>query len=385
MFNRHSPPLQGPVRARRGWTASLLCVCMGLAGCQQIADRLTAAIVTEPSAATATRANLAAPEASAQAAPSTASTAPDLVTPAAAMSSPAPQTAPKPSSSPTPSPSPSLSQGPAAPVAAQEAKAQTPGSESARSTAQSKVQSKVPVSPSTTASDAASTTSATSTSIQDCDVCPVVVRLPAGSFQMGSPDNETGRDADEGPRTRVAVAALAMGRTEVTRSQWMAFERESGHRAESGCLTWDGDGYVMVEHLGWKNPGFAQSDDHPVVCISSLDAQAYVRWLSRKTGQLYRLPSESEWEYAARAGTTSAYPWGAAQVCEHGNGADLTLTKKNPRWPGQTCQDGFAHTAPVGSFVPNAWGLYDMHGNAMEWTQDCWRAKLSPPRRAPHR
>jgi formylglycine-generating enzyme required for sulfatase activity len=208
-----------------------------------------------------------------------------------------------------------------------------------------------------------------------------MVKLPAGTFLMGSPGNEAGRDSDETPRIQVAVAAFAIGRTEVTRSQWMAFERESGHRADSGCLTWDGDGYVLAAHLGWKNPGFAQTEDHPVVCVNAADAQAFAQWVSRKTGQIYRLPREHEWEYAARSGAQSAYAWasGAAGVCTHANGADAALLQKNPRWPGQSCQDGFAYTAPVGSFAPNAWGVYDMHGNVMEWTQDCWSTQLVQP------
>ena len=227
----------------------------------------------------------------------------------------------------------------------------------------------------------ASSLSQLSNTFKECDSCPVMVKLPAGTFLMGSPGNEAGRDSDEAPRIQVAVAAFAMGRTEVTRSQWMAFERESGHRADSGCLTWDGDGYVLAAHLGWKNPGFAQTEDHPVVCVNAADAQAFAKWVSRKTGQIYRLPREHEWEYAARSGAQSAYAWASGEVgvCIHANGADAALLQKNPRWPAQNCQDGFANTAPVGSFVPNAWDIYDMHGNVMEWTKDCWSAQLVQP------
>jgi formylglycine-generating enzyme required for sulfatase activity len=211
----------------------------------------------------------------------------------------------------------------------------------------------------------------------DCPSCPKMVRLPAGSFQMGSPEGELGRDRDESPLTRVNVAAFSLGRTEVSRANWQEFERDSGHRALSGCLSWEGDGYVLSAHLGWRFPGFAQQDDHPVVCVSWQDAQAYVRWLSQKTGHLYRLPYEHEWEYAARAGTSSAYPWSNAEVCAHANGADASLGRRHPEWPAEKCNDGHTFTAPVGSYAPNPWGLYDMQGNAMEWVQDCWTPQVT--------
>lgn len=216
---------------------------------------------------------------------------------------------------------------------------------------------------------------------QDCASCPIMVKVPAGTFQMGSPASEEGRDADEAPRIDVVVSAFAISQTEVTRHHWAAFELDSGHRAASGCLTWDGDGYVQAQHLGWRYPGFSQSDEHPVVCVSWDDAQAYAQWLSRQTGHLYRLPHEFEWEYAARAGTQGPYPWvrGASDQCRHTNAADAALTRKHPQWPGQTCHDGFAYTSPVGSYLPNPWGLYDMHGNVMEWTQTCWSLQLSRP------
>jgi formylglycine-generating enzyme required for sulfatase activity len=216
---------------------------------------------------------------------------------------------------------------------------------------------------------------------QDCDTCPLMVTIPSGAFQMGSPESETGRDVDESPRIVVAVAAFAISQTEVTRAHWVEFERDAGHRAASGCLTWDGDGYVQAQNLGWRYPGFPQSDAHPVVCVNWQDARAYAQWMSRKTGHLYRLPLEYEWEYAARAGTQSPYPWGtsAADLCNYANAADAELALKHPNWPTQTCHDGFAFTSPVGSYEPNAWGLYDMHGNVMEWVQDCWGTKIARP------
>jgi formylglycine-generating enzyme required for sulfatase activity len=211
---------------------------------------------------------------------------------------------------------------------------------------------------------------------QDCESCPKMISLPAGSFRMGSPANEVGRHDDESLLFEVNVQAFALAMTEVTRFDWILFERQSGYRAASGCLTWDGDGYVQAAHLGWRNPGFSQSDEHPVVCISWQDAQAYARWLSTKTGHQYRLPSEREWEYAARAGTSTPYPWSGASVCDQANLADEALRLKHPGWPIEECKDGYPFTSPVGSYAPNSFGLYDMHGNVMEWLQDCWSPQL---------
>ena len=132
----------------------------------------------------------------------------------------------------------------------------------------------------------------------DCDGCPELVSIPAGTFMMGSPASEPDREDDEGPVRRVTVGAFALGRTEVTRAEYAAFVAATGHGSGGGCMG------------GWREPGFVQGGDHPVVCVSWEDAQAYVAWLSRETGESYRLPSESEWEYAARAGTTTARYWG---------------------------------------------------------------------------
>jgi formylglycine-generating enzyme required for sulfatase activity len=348
---------------RAAGVAAGLSVCLGMAGCQQIVDRLQAAV--------------------AQSTP----IAPQPEPQAKADTQPQPQSAQSPVLA---QPAPFGQQGQKVQQApqAEEGQAAQKAQQGKQLPSAPKLQEPPAAKPAGVTPPArvaqptkASSLSQLSATFQECDSCPVMVKLPAGTFLMGSPGHEAGRDSDEAPRIQVAVAGFAIGRTEVTRSQWMAFERESGHRADSGCLTWDGDGYVLAAHLGWKNPGFAQTEDHPVVCVNASDAQAFAQWVSRKTGQIYRLPREHEWEYAARSGAQSAYAWasGPAGVCGHANGADAALLQKNPRWPGQSCQDGFAHTAPVGSFVPNAWGVYDMHGNVMEWTQDCWSAQLVQP------
>jgi formylglycine-generating enzyme required for sulfatase activity len=114
----------------------------------------------------------------------------------------------------------------------------------------------------------------------------------------------------------------------------------------------------------WRNPGFEQSYYDPVVCVSWADARAYAAWLSQITGLRYRLPSEAEWEYAARAGTATARYWGddMAQICTYANVLEV----------GIQCADGHLNTAPVGTFRANAFGLFDMLGNVSEWTEDCW-------------
>lgn len=178
---------------------------------------------------------------------------------------------------------------------------------------------------------------------RDCAECPEMIAIPAGSFMMGSPAAEPGRLSDEGPQRQVVIARpLAIGKYEVTFAEWDACV------ASGGC-----NGY-RPDDLGWGR------DHRPVINVSWQDAQSYVQWLSRRSGHRYRLLSEAEWEYAARAGTTTARYWGDAigdghAVCgECGSQWDKKLT------------------APVGSFRPNPFGLHDMLGNVWEWTEDCY-------------
>lgn len=216
---------------------------------------------------------------------------------------------------------------------------------------------------------------------KDCTDCPEMVVIPAGSFEMGSPGSEASRYDSESPQRRVSVRSFAAGKLEITRGQFAAFVKDSGHNAGSKCRTFE-DG-KMGERSGrnWRNPGYSQADSHPVVCVSWDDAKAYVAWLSRKTGKSYRLLSEAEWEYAARAGTSTARYWGESpdQACGYANVGDQTTKSQVPGWiyDVHNCTDGHATTAPGGSFKPNAFGLYDMIGNAWEWTEDCWNKTYS--------
>ncbi len=181
---------------------------------------------------------------------------------------------------------------------------------------------------------------------RECVDCPAMVVLPAGTFTMGSPDNEPGRFPDEGPQHDVRIAKpFAVGKFDVTKDEFAAFVRETNYDAGAD----------------WKNPGFTQTDSDPVVDVSWNDAKAYVAWLSKPTGVTYRLLSESEWEYSARAGTTTAYFWGAS------------VGKNNANCDGCGSRWDDKQTSPAGSFAPNAFGLYDMSGNAWQWVEDCYR------------
>jgi formylglycine-generating enzyme required for sulfatase activity len=221
---------------------------------------------------------------------------------------------------------------------------------------------------------------------KDCSNCPAMAKVPPGTFVMGSSAAETTREgldpqyvADERPQHTVTIAkAFALGQYPVTRGEFAEFVRETGHDP-SGCYVYARGQWVLLKTRSWRNPGYVQSDRHPAVCVSYEDAQRYVQWLSKKTGKSYRLPTEAEWEYAARAGTTTARFWGDGrdQACEFADVADLTgagalrWNKDNKEQVFQ-CRDGFAYTAPVGSFRPNAFGLYDMLGNVFQWTEDCY-------------
>ena len=216
---------------------------------------------------------------------------------------------------------------------------------------------------------------------RDCArVCPEMVVLPRGSYLMGSPAEDThqGKDGEEQPQHRVDIGyAFAVGRFEITRDEYAAFVRDAALADPDGCNVHEPPRWPTIMGLNWHNTGFPQSGRDPAVCVSWLEAEAYTRWLSLKTGHRYRLLSEAEWEYADRAGTHTQAYWGddSAEACRYANGVDATLTERfsKVRWEDRVpCHDGHIFTAPVGSYRPNAFGLYDMEGNAFEWVEDCW-------------
>jgi formylglycine-generating enzyme required for sulfatase activity len=221
------------------------------------------------------------------------------------------------------------------------------------------------------------------TVFQDCAECPRMVVIPVGEFVMGSPASEPGRGTDEGPQRQVAIAqAYALGRGEVTVAEFRRFVEESGYKTEAerdaraqGC-----SGFIYEAGsqpvTSWRNPGLAQADSHPVLCVSWNDARAYAQWLSKKTGKRYRLPTEAEWEFAARAGSASARYWGEdpGQACKYANVADQSRIQTWGFGQKHECTDGHYFTAPLAGYAPNRFGLYDMLGNVWEWTEDCWNA-----------
>lgn len=215
---------------------------------------------------------------------------------------------------------------------------------------------------------------------------PDMVRIPAGTFLMGSPATEEGRTDHESPQRQVTIAAFAISRTEITVEQFRQFVQDQDyHQGKAyrttveqngkGCSAWNTEKKQseQLPERNWSNPGFDQNDDHPVVCVTWNDAQGYVAWLSHRTGLNYRLPTEAEWEYTARAGTTAPRYYPDDRQCDYANGfgqeaqsiIDSDRTSAN-------CADGYVYTAPVARFAHNPFGLFDMLGNVAEWTQDCW-------------
>ena len=185
---------------------------------------------------------------------------------------------------------------------------------------------------------------------RDCAQCPEMVLLPPGWFTMGSPDTEEGRGRDEGPKHNVVMKGdLAMGKFEVTHDEFLAFVTDTKRTMEP-CF---------------YDPVFPRNGRHPAICLTWNDAQDYLAWLSKKAGYHYRLPSEAEWEFAARARRVP----GTYQRLEFGE--DVEDICANANTSVKACDDGFAKTAPVGSFPPNVFGLHDTIGNVWEFIEEC--------------
>ena len=195
---------------------------------------------------------------------------------------------------------------------------------------------------------------------KDCVDCPEMVVVPAGEFIMGSPWGEVRRADDEGPRHRVRIGvALAVGKFEVTVGEYRRFVRDSEYSGDAPCIGIERSGH------NWESPGFHQGERYPVACVSWDDAQAYVKWLTGKTGERYRLLTEAEWEYAARAGTTRAFHTGSWIRTDQANFYGETYISSSKG-------GNRLRTVPVGSFGANRFGLHDMHGNLWELVEDCW-------------
>jgi formylglycine-generating enzyme required for sulfatase activity len=191
--------------------------------------------------------------------------------------------------------------------------------------------------------------------VRDCDTCPAMVVVPKGPFTRGSPDSDPDAQSNEKPALTVTIPRpFAIGAHEVTVGEYAAFVEATYPRGE-GCYAWTGSDWRFDATTDWRSPGFEQTDRHPVTCVSWIDAQAYAEWLSQRTGRAYRLPTEAEWEYAARAGTVTRYSVGDE------------ITDKDANFGSHV-----GKTTAVGAYPANPWGLYDVHGNLWEWVEDCY-------------
>jgi formylglycine-generating enzyme required for sulfatase activity len=196
---------------------------------------------------------------------------------------------------------------------------------------------------------------------RDCTLCPAMVKIPPGKFTMGSSEGEEGRQTSEGPPRLVTFTKpFAIGQHEITIGDWDACVKDGGCK-------------LQIKDEGWGR------ENRPAINVSWEDITTqYLPWLAKRTGHAYRLPTEAEWEYAARAladgkaATRFSFGNSAEEICAFANGADATAKEQSGGGAGADCRDGYATTAPIGTFKPNTFGVYDMHGNVWEWVEDCW-------------
>lgn len=192
-----------------------------------------------------------------------------------------------------------------------------------------------------------------------------MVVVSAGEFMMGSPENEAGRNPNEGPQHKVTMRQpFAIAERWVSRAELETFANETGYVAGNECQVWKDGKLINETGRSFRSPGFTQDDGDPAVCVHLEDARAYARWLSKKTGKRYRLPSEAEWEYAIRAGSTTAFWWGS------------TITTAQANYNGNVAYAGgakgaFRQRTQSAGLTPNPWNVYGA-GNAAEWMGDCW-------------
>ncbi len=206
-----------------------------------------------------------------------------------------------------------------------------------------------------------------------------LVYIVPGAFRMGCDPGDDGADTC-GPRHSVQLRhGFYLGRVEVTRGQFAAFVGAAGYLTTAERAGWalglDESGrWQRVPGMSWRNPGFTQTDSHPVVCVSADDTEAFCLWIGGREGRRYRLPTEAEWEYACRAGGLTAWSWGDSPTAAEPrcNGADAAWVKRFPGSDAFDWNDDHCFTGPVAAFTANDWGLFDMHGNVQEWCQDAY-------------
>lgn len=221
----------------------------------------------------------------------------------------------------------------------------------------------------------------------DCPECPALALVPPGTFTLGTPPDAREVDAATGESRPLPVTLgrpFYVSAREITVGEFRRFVEASGYSPPDGCLVWLGAQWVLDAGRSWRDPGFAQppADADPVVCVSWEDARAYAQWLAERSGRGYRLPSETEWEYVARGGTSYARFWGAddssedavvSLACDYANVYDASAVDAHRfPYPHASCSDGYATVAPAGRFRPNAFGAHDVIGNVREWLADCY-------------
>jgi formylglycine-generating enzyme required for sulfatase activity len=220
--------------------------------------------------------------------------------------------------------------------------------------------------------------SCSSTSAESNFTVPPMVTIPAGTFTMGS-NTGTPVKIPHSPEHQVSVKSFQLAQYEVTVKEFRQFVKDTNHVTKTQC--WKrktGTDAIEMAEGSWDSPQYTPSDFHPVMCVGMDDALAYISWLSSKTGNQYRLPSEAEWEYAARAGSKDNYFFGndEKKLCEYANIFDKSGERAFKRdlkldWQGVACDDHAEYTSVVGMYKPNAFGLFDMIGNVGEYVEDC--------------
>ncbi len=227
---------------------------------------------------------------------------------------------------------------------------------------------------------------------RDCPACPELAVVPPGQFQMGSAPEAPELDPATGESPAVTLAfsrPYMVSRREITVGEFRRFVEATGAKSVPGCRVWSGGQWIRDPDRSWRDPGFASAprDDEPVVCVSWDDARAYAEWLSAETGKRYRLPSEAEWEYVARGGTSYPRFWGEddsredhvlSMACDYANVYDASAVDTlGLDAPNARCSDGAPLLASGGRYKPNAFGVHDIIGNAREWVMDCYTASYA--------
>jgi len=227
---------------------------------------------------------------------------------------------------------------------------------------------------------------------RDCTVCPDLALVPPGQFQMGSAPDAVELDPESGESPPVALSfsrPFLISSREITVGEFRRFVEATGAKAVPGCRVWAGKQWIQDRDRSWRDPGFAAAprDDDPVVCVSWDDARAYAEWLAAESGKRYRLPSEAEWEYVARGGTSYPRFWGERDsredlvlslACDYANVYDASAVDAlGLPGPNARCSDRAPMLAPTGQYKPNAFGVHDIIGNAREWVMDCYTASYA--------